>query len=82
MNPDNTYLWSTGDTTRTLEVTASGSYQVVVTNSLGCSIIASSEVLIYTKVEVKLGPDRNACIGNDIVLNAGFTDAIYSWNGP
>lgn len=36
-----TYLWSTGETTETIEVTSSGNYTVTVTNKYGCSDTAS-----------------------------------------
>ena len=35
--PDMTYLWSTGETTKTIQVTAPGIYNVTVTNSANCS---------------------------------------------
>lgn len=38
------YLWSTGDTTQYLEVTASGGYAVTLTNPFGITTMASIEV--------------------------------------
>lgn len=35
--PDMTYSWSTGETTKTIQVTAPGIYNVTVTNSANCS---------------------------------------------
>ncbi len=38
-NPGQTYLWSTGATTQTINATTSGVYTVTVTNGFGCSDI-------------------------------------------
>ena len=35
------YIWSTGDTTQTIEITAEGNYSVKATNSFGCTSEAS-----------------------------------------
>lgn len=35
--PDETYLWSTGETTSSINITQPGSYSVRVTNNLGCN---------------------------------------------
>jgi len=42
---DNTYLWSTGETTRCITVDSIGNYAVEVTNSFGCSSRCSRNVL-------------------------------------
>lgn len=36
-NPGSSYLWSTGETSRSISVSTSGIYHVKVTNSIGCS---------------------------------------------
>ena len=36
-NPGMSYLWSTADTTQTIQIYAAGSYSVEVTNSFGCT---------------------------------------------
>lgn len=38
------YLWSTGETTKTIRVTAAGTYTVTVTNSVGCSNVRTVTV--------------------------------------
>ena len=42
-----TYLWNTGATTQTIEVTEAGNYWVVVTPESGCAIYATTEVRVY-----------------------------------
>ena len=44
---NNTYLWNTGETTQTIEVTEAGNYWVVVTPEMGCPIYATTEVRVY-----------------------------------
>ncbi|MDR6967571.1 gliding motility-associated-like protein [Flavobacterium arsenatis] len=43
------YLWSTGETTKTIRVTSAGTYTVTVTNDVGCSNVRTvtvSEILV------------------------------------
>ena len=40
-NPGSTYLWSTGDTTSTITVSATGNYSVTVKGPSGCSAVGS-----------------------------------------
>ncbi len=42
-----TYLWSTGDTTSTINVDTGGDYWVIVTPSTGCPVYATAEVEVY-----------------------------------
>lgn len=36
-NPGSTYTWSTGATTQTIDITAAGTYSVIVTDAFGCT---------------------------------------------
>lgn len=38
-NPGCTYAWSTGDTSRTIQATYYGTFEVVVTNAFGCTLL-------------------------------------------
>lgn len=40
------YLWNTGETSPTIEVTANGTYSVITTDEYGCTSMASVEVVI------------------------------------
>ncbi|GEM_PF-1020512 len=42
-----TYLWSTGETTSTIDVTETGDYWVVITPNTGCPIYATARVQVY-----------------------------------
>ncbi|MEX2595733.1 MAG: T9SS type A sorting domain-containing protein [Salibacteraceae bacterium] len=50
-NPGDTYLWSTGATSQTIDVTQSGTYSVTVTNSEGCS--STDEIVITVTVGIE-----------------------------
>lgn len=79
-NAGMTYLWSTGATTQSISVSTSGTYTVTVTNASGCS---STDDIVVTTIPspVKaLGPDVKACVGQNVLLDAGNPNATYSWN--
>lgn len=43
------YLWSTGDTTTTISIAASGNYCLTVTNSFGCAAEDCTELLVNSE---------------------------------
>jgi len=43
----NTFLWNTGETTPSIEVSEAGNYWVVVTPQTGCPVYATTEVRVY-----------------------------------
>ncbi|MGQ1910200.1 gliding motility-associated C-terminal domain-containing protein [Marinifilum sp. RC60d5] len=64
------YLWSTTETTQTIQVNTSGTYSVTVTNANGCS--ASDEIVVSSLSDVfaiNLGEDQDICEGDEFVLN-------------
>lgn len=71
-----TYLWSTGDTTQTIIVSATGTYWVAVTTG-SCS--SSDTMQFYLDPPVNLGPDRSLCDSASFTLNAGMGTA-YLWS--
>ena len=78
-NTGSTYLWSTGATTQTIDVTESGTYSVTVTNpTTGCT--ATDEVT----VTVNYTPDASftyTATGLTLVFTNTSTDgASYSWS--
>ncbi len=62
------YLWSTGDTTQTIAIVESGTYNVEVTNAVGCAITTAS-------VDVELTDAAVSITELNGVLTA--TDAVY-----
>ncbi|MBX3241695.1 MAG: PKD domain-containing protein [Chitinophagaceae bacterium] len=78
--PGATYSWSTGETTRTIDVTESDYYSVTVTVN-GCSGTAGKFVDVRLTPEVNLGPDQTVCAGTSVMLDAGmYFGATYLWN--
>ncbi|KAA9340169.1 Ig-like domain-containing protein [Adhaeribacter soli] len=77
-----TYLWSTGATSQTVNVSTSGTYSVTVTNpATNCSETAQVQVSINSVPVVNLGPDVTQC-GGSVTLNAGNTGSGFNflWN--
>lgn len=76
------YLWSTGDSTPTLSVLASGTYSVTASIA-GCAVSDTISIL-FNPVSVDLGPDGPLCSGDTISLSADpnglFPSASFVWS--
>lgn len=77
--PGATYLWSTGATTPTITVGATGLYSVVVTLN-GCTATDDVQVTVLSPTAVDLGPDQVRCQGELITLDATVPGATYLWS--
>lgn len=81
-NPGSTYLWNTGDTTQSLEVTVTGTYSVRITNNCG-SIVDSVKAYPQFPLDdlLDLGKDTIACKGDTVMLDpfTGF-GALVEWS--
>ncbi len=75
-----TYLWSTGATTQTIQVSSTGIYSVVITNAAGCDATDAIVVNTTPSPSVNLGADVSSCVGTAVTLDAGNTGASYLWN--
>ncbi|WP_143470488.1 gliding motility-associated C-terminal domain-containing protein [Labilibaculum filiforme] len=75
-----TYLWSTGATTQTITVSASGNYSVSITDANGCTATDDANATIHANPLVDLGIDQSTCAGNSITFDAGNTGATYLWS--
>ncbi|BAV08017.1 internalin [Filimonas lacunae] len=77
-----TYLWSTGATTNTLNVTTSGTYSVTVTDANGCSSKSADAVVnlntIPTVAINKTGISRLICEGTSRAITA-TGGSMYNW---
>jgi hypothetical protein len=78
-NPGMSYVWSTGDSTQTIDVTSSGTYHVTVSNG-SCGSSDSAVVTINTPAVVNLGPDDLLCNGGSATLDAGNPGSSYLWS--
>ena len=76
----NSYLWSTGATTRMITVGTSGSYWVKITN-YNCFDYDTVAVSLYPVTPVNLGPDQTICEGTSTTFSAGScTGCTYVWS--
>ncbi|GIV32903.1 MAG: hypothetical protein KatS3mg031_0438 [Chitinophagales bacterium] len=76
------YLWNTGDTSRTITVTQSGNYAVTVSNGT-CSGVAP-QVTVTSAADLKpvitaSGP-LDFCAGHSVTLDAGMGYDYYIWS--
>jgi len=76
------YLWSTGETTQSITVFASGDYYVTATLGTGCSGVSDTTMVTVNSNPAPtinpLGP-TTFCDGDDVVLLASMA-ASYQWN--
>lgn len=76
------YLWNTGDTTASISATASGTYNVTITNTEGCTAVSNIIVLTVDPVQIPhieaLG-DTTFCSGGELTLSSSEA-ASYVWN--
>ncbi len=76
-------LWSNGETTQEITISAAGGYTVTASDLNGCSGISSSihiEVLALPAVSVTANGSTNLCEGDSVTLIATATNAdAYQW---
>ena len=78
-NPGSTYVWSTGQTTQTININSGGIYSVTVTNSNGCTSSSSSTVTYDSTITINLA-NVSFCQGDSAVLDAGYPGMNYLWS--
>lgn len=77
-NVGSSWLWNTGDTTQVLNVTASGSYSVLVTNAQGCESVDTIQVSLFLPPVFSLGNDTAGC-ATSVLLNGPTGNFNYLW---
>lgn len=78
-NPGRDFLWNTGDTAQTIALLSSGTYWVVVTDTIGC-MGSDTTLVVFDAPPVVQLPDTSLCPGSPLVLDAGSPGATYLWN--
>ncbi len=78
------YLWSTGVTTQSINVTATGNYTVQVTNASGCLSAASSPTVVTVNTlpsqpVITAGGPLTFCDGGSVTLTAS-AGTSYLWS--
>ncbi len=81
--PGFNYLWSNGETTRTIKVNNSGSFTLQIENGL-CRSIPSfvSQVSVFphpTIPNIQITGDTSLCSGDSVILS-GPPNAVYFWS--
>ncbi len=75
------YLWNTGATTSSIQVSQAGTYQVTVMDGNGCS--GTSSVLTVTSVTLQTGSNSPICEGDQLLLSSTvISGGQYVWSGP
>jgi len=80
----NSYLWSTGNTSESLEIEDAGSYSVIGYNNYGCSSIASTNVILRypSSSEVSITESGSYTWNNQTYNQSGdYTQVFESGNG-
>ena len=75
-----TYLWSTTEITQNINVSASGTYSVEVTDAKECK--GSDEIIVTVNQNplVALGNDLQICASTSTTLDAAITGVSYIWS--
>jgi len=76
------YLWSTGQSSQSITVSASGSYSVTVTNAAGCTSSSAATSVVVSALpvaSVSASGSTTFCMGDSVVLSApaGYS---YLWS--
>ena len=82
-NPNANHLWQpSGSTSQTIEVFASGTYRVMVSDGIGCVERDSINIAVDVVPDVDLGPDTTICVGGTLSLDAGAANpgTTYDWS--
>jgi len=74
------YMWSTGATTPSINVSSAGNYSLIVSQN-GCLGSDTINVHVTPLPVVDLGNDTSICIGNQVILgSAQPASASYLWS--
>ncbi len=72
------YLWSTAETTDTIAISATGTYTVEVTDSIGC---ATQDSLYAYFAEMQIQQeDTSVCVGTSLLLEVLDDSQAYFWS--
>ncbi len=78
-NAGSSHLWSTGATTQTISVTASGLYWVTVSAGT-CQFHDTINAAFLPFPIVDIGNDTAVCLGNPVTFNCGNPGSSYLWS--
>lgn len=75
------YTWSTGEITSSINTDTAGIYTLNVVQIGGCPATGSLQLSIDTIPNINLNSSYDVCIGDSLVLNAGSNMSSYNWGG-
>ncbi|WP_416867992.1 MAG: PKD domain-containing protein [Imperialibacter sp.] len=78
--PNGTYAWSTGETTRKINIATTGLYSVSFVDQNGCTDSDEVFITVSPLPYVNLGSDITACTGSKVTLNAKNPGAQFLWS--
>jgi hypothetical protein len=75
------YLWSTGETTQSIQVMTAGAYSVAVVDANGCKGIANKNIAAFNQPTAFISGTLSFCDGgNTTTLEAGLNYKDYLWS--
>ncbi|MFN8154045.1 MAG: choice-of-anchor L domain-containing protein [Bacteroidia bacterium] len=74
------YTWSNGSTGSSLQVSATGTYTVTVTDQHGCTGTGSTAVQVHNNPTPAIQGDHEICDGENTILNVPGVFTAYSWS--
>lgn len=77
------HVWSTGDTSRRIDVGTAGTYKVTVTTAQGCTGESNSVVVRVSPLPtpvINVSRSMPSCPGDDIMLSSPTSYAHYRWS--
>ena len=78
------YVWSTGATTQSIDVTSTGNYSATITFNDGCSILTAPVAVSVGNIAVSISSDRTVtCPNGSIAFSSSVTGgpaASYQWH--
>lgn len=78
--PNLTFLWSNGDTNRTIVVSQQSIVSVTITNTVSGCTSSGSLLVADNRPQVDLGPDQTLCQNTPVFpLNAQNPGTTYAW---
>ncbi len=78
-NAGDDYLWSTTETTQTIEASVAGTYYVTITNAFSCVTIDTAELTV-NPLPLAVLQDVTQCDGTTVTLDADNVGSTYFWS--
>lgn len=79
-HPPYSYIWSTGDTTSTINFVFSGTYWVTVTDSLGCSFVDSTVCNVPSLIGNISNTTVPCLVTSTVTVSGGHLPYSYIWS--